>query len=46
MKALLYVMFIDKGKEYKKINKAMVVKHVENIRQLDEDGKLELCGAF
>ena len=46
MKDLLYVMFIDKGKDYKKINKAMVIKHVDNIRQLDESGKLELCGAF
>ena len=46
MKDLLYVMFIDKGKDYKKINKSMVIKHVENIRQLDEDGKLALCGAF
>jgi len=27
----LYVMFIDKGKDYKKINKAMVIKHVEYI---------------
>ena len=46
MKDLLYVMFIDKGKDYRKINKAMVIKHIENIRQLDEDGKLDLCGAF
>ena len=46
MKDLFYVMFIDKDKNYKKINKAMVIKHVENIRQLDESGKLEICGAF
>jgi len=46
MNDLLYVMFIDKGKDYKKINKAMVVKHVEHIKNLDESGKLELCGAF
>ena len=46
MKDWLYVMFIDKRKDYKKINKAMVVKHVEYIKSLDEAGKLELCGAF
>ena len=46
MKDLLYVMFIDKGKDYKKINKAMVIKHVDNIRQLDDSGKLAFCGAF
>ena len=42
----LYVMFIDKGKDYKKIKKAMVIKHVEYIKGLDDSGKLELCGAF
>ena len=31
MEDWLYVMFIDKGKDYKKINKAMVIKHVEYI---------------
>jgi len=41
-----YVMFIERGKTYNKINRAMVVKHVEYIRKLDDDGKLEFCGAF
>lgn len=40
-----YVMLIERGKTYNRINKAMVEKHVENIRKLDDDGKLVLCGA-
>ena len=41
-----YVMLIERGKTYNKINKAMVIKHVDFIRNLDDDGKLEFCGAF
>ena len=44
MEKLLYVMLIERGKTYNKINKAMVIKHVDNIRKLDDDGKLVLCG--
>ena len=44
MEMLTYVMLIERGKTYNKINKAMVVKHVEHIRKLDDDGKLVLCG--
>ena len=46
MENCLYTMFIVRGKTYNKINKAMVEKHIENIRKLDDEGKLELCGAF
>ena len=42
----LYVMFIEKGKSYNKLNKAMIAKHVEHIQKLDDSGKLSLCGAF
>jgi len=42
----LYVMFIERGKTYNKINKEMVIKHVDFIRKLDDDGKMALCGAF
>lgn len=42
----LYVMMIERGKTYNKLTKAAVTKHVENIRALDEAGKIELCGAF
>ena len=45
MEMLAYVMMIERGKTYNKINKAMVVKHVEHIKKLDDDGKLVLAGA-
>jgi len=45
METSTYVMLVERGKTYNKINKAMVVKHVEHIRKLDDDGKLVLCGA-
>jgi len=39
-------MLIERGKTYNKINKAMVIKHVDFLRKLDDEGKLEFCGAF
>jgi len=45
MEKLMYVMMIERGKTYNKINKAMVIKHVEFIKKLDDDGKMALCGA-
>ena len=42
----LYVMFIERGKTYNKMTKDVVKRHVENIRKLDDDGKLEMCGVF
>ena len=44
MEKWVYVMFIERGKTYNKINKEMVAKHVAFIRNLDDDGKLVLCG--
>lgn len=41
-----YVMFIERGKIYNKMTKAAVERHVENIRALDDAGKIELVGAF
>ncbi len=46
MKEELYVMFIERGKTYNKLTRAMIEKHVDHLRRLDESGKLELCGAF
>jgi len=46
MEKAAYVMFIEKSKSYNKITKAIVEKHVENLRNLDDSGKLELCGVF
>ena len=41
-----YVMFIERSKTYNKMTKSVVERHVENIRQLDDEGKLTLCGVF
>ena len=46
MEKWLYVMFIERGKTYNKMTKAVVTRHVENLRRLDEEGKIELCGVF
>lgn len=42
----LYVMMIKKGKTYNKVTKAVITRHVENLKKLDADGKIELCGPF
>lgn len=42
----LYVMFVERGKTYNKMTKAVAERHVANIRNLDDDGKIELCGLF
>jgi uncharacterized protein YciI len=46
MEKLLYVMMIEKTKSYNRLNKEAVTQHVENLRTLDDEGKLELCGPF
>ena len=46
MKDLLYVMLLEKTKTYNRMNKEAVIRHVDNIRKLDGDGKLELCGVL
>ena len=42
----VYVMFIERGKTYNKMTKAVVERHVANIKTLDDAGKLALCGVF
>ena len=44
MEKIVYVMLIERGKTYNRINKEMVIKHVDRIRKLDDDGRLVLCG--
>jgi uncharacterized protein YciI len=45
MKELLYyVMLIERGKMYNKINKETVIKHVDYVKKLDDNGQLVLCG--
>lgn len=41
-----YVMFIERGKTYNKLTKEIITQHVENLRALDNAGKIELVGAF
>jgi len=46
MENLRYVMLLEKTPTYKRMNKAAVIRHVDNIRQLDDDGQMELCGVL
>lgn len=46
MDNLLYVMLLEKTKIYNRMNKAAVIRHVDNIRKLDDEGILELCGVL
>ena len=46
MENLLYVMLLEKTPIYKRMNKAAVIRHVDNIRKLDDDGQMELCGVL
>lgn len=46
MGPLMYMMMIEKSKTYNKLTKKIVIEHVENIRKLDDEGKLEICGVF
>ncbi len=42
----MYLMLIENRKTYNKMTKKVVTDHVENIRRLDDAGKLEICGVF
>lgn len=42
----LYVMMIEKGKTYNRMTAEVVGRHVANLRQLDDEGRIALCGAF
>lgn len=44
MEKWLYVMMIKRGKSYNKITKAVIARHVENLKNLDAHGKIKLCG--
>ncbi|MCI9276211.1 hypothetical protein D7X48_16020 [bacterium D16-50] len=46
MEKLMYMMMLEKSKTYNKMTKQVVMEHVENIRKLDDEGKLEICGVF
>ena len=36
----------QKRKTFNKVTKAVITRHVENLRNLDAEGKIELCGPF
>ena len=44
MENWLYVMFIEKTKTYNRLTKAAVERHVANLKNLDEQGHIELAG--
>ena len=46
MDKTMYLMLLEKSKTYNRLTKQAVTQHVENIRMLDNSGKLELCGVF
>ena len=46
MEKMMYMMMIEKSKTYNKLTKQAVMEHVENIRKLDDEGILEICGVF
>ncbi len=46
MERMMYMMMIEKKKSYNKITKSVIMEHVENIRKLDNEGKIEICGVF
>lgn len=46
MEKLMYMMMIEKTKTYNRITKKVITEHVENIRELDDQGRLEICGVF
>ena len=43
MEKLMYMMMIEKSKTYHKVTKQVVIEHVENMRKLADEGKLEIC---
>lgn len=46
MDKLMYMVMIEKTKTYNKITRKVIEEHVEHIRRLDDEGKLEMCGVF
>lgn len=46
MEKLMYMVIIEKGKSYDEMTMEIISKHVENIKRLDDQGKLEICGVF
>ena len=41
MEKMMYMMLIEKSRTYNKMTKQVVMEHVENIRKLDDEGRLD-----
>ena len=46
MGKLMYMVMLEKSKSYNRLTKKVVTEHVDNIRRLDDEGKLEICGVL
>lgn len=46
MEQYMYMMMLEKSKTYNRMTKKAVIAHVENIKRLDDAGKLKICGVF
>lgn len=46
MEKLMYMVMLEKTKTYNKMTRKVVEEHVDNIRRLDDEGKLEICGVL
>jgi len=42
----MYLVMLEKSKTYNRVTKKVIEEHVENLRQMDDAGKLELCGVL
>ena len=46
MEKWLYVCIIEKNKTYNRVTKAVIERHVAHLKDLDDNGHLELAGVF
>ena len=42
----MYLAMLEKTKTYNRLTKKVIEEHVENLRRLDDEGLLELCGVL
>lgn len=46
MENSLYLVMLEKSKTYNRMTKKIVTEHVENLRRLDDEGRLVFCGMY
>ncbi len=44
MEKKVFLMMIKREKNFNKVTKEIIKKHVDNLRILDNEGKIKLCG--